>query len=70
MNRLLFHNGLSTVCLDTPENWREFYALKERINTRTSRFQESSTCLQNQIAKENKRLKRLARYLPGFEPDR
>ena len=52
-----------TWCEDTPENWREFERLKAEL-------QDGGTRWQAQMAREAKRLRRLASYTPGHEPDR
>ena len=54
----------TTVCADTPQNRREFKAFKAAIQ------KPHKNILQGQIAKENKQLRSLSTFLPGFEPDR
>ena len=54
-----------TVCPDTPQNWKEFNKLKASILSPTG----IPRSLHAQIAKENKKLRALSRFLPGHEPD-
>ena len=56
----------TTFCADTPDNWAEFYRLKADLLANPGR----SRTLHAQIAKENKRLRKLSTFLPGYEPDR
>jgi len=56
----------TTFCPDTPENWRHFGRLKEALLNPG----KVPKTIQAQIARENKRLRSLRAFLPGYEPDR
>lgn len=59
-------NGV-TWCPETPENTAHFERLKASINAGHGGQKRT---LGQQIARENKRLRKLSCYLPGHEPDR
>ena len=56
----------TTFCPDTKQNRREF----ERLKAQLIQAKGFPSKLQAQIAKENKLLRRLSNFLPGYEPDR
>ncbi len=60
----------TTWCPDTPENWRRFHELKRSI-TRGDADPKADLqrALQQQTARENKRLRSMRAFLPGHEPD-
>jgi hypothetical protein len=66
----------TTVCPDTPDNWREFWRLKAALGRAGHRAPkprnsaEFTQMLRRQVAAENKQLRTLRTYLPGREPDR
>ncbi len=62
----------STFTPDTPENWANFNRLKERLlNPKPGDLSGTfNRRLQAQISRENKRLKTVRTFLPGYEPDR
>ena len=59
--------GLSTVCRDTPANRWEFEQFCKQIASPCSKKNDT---LSRQISKENKELRGLRTFLPGYEPDR
>jgi hypothetical protein len=61
--------GLTTWCLDTEQNWREFERFKESLR-HGGYGAVVREMLQRRIGEENKRLRDLSEYLPGEEPDR
>lgn len=56
----------TTVCDDTPQNRAEFNQLKRALVSGNRK----PASLGQQISKENKRLRSLRAFLPGYEPDR
>ncbi len=58
--------GNSTICRDTPENWRHF----ERMKAALIASKGKRSILDGQIDRENKALRQLSQFPPGYEPDR
>ena len=60
-----------TWCPDTPENWENFYRLKEELGQhRASPKTAFDRALKQQEARENKRLKGYRAWLPGMGPNK
>ena len=55
----------TTFCPNTPQNWRDFRKLAESISQ-----PQGKNNLQTQLLSENKWLRQLRAFLPGYEPDR
>jgi hypothetical protein len=66
--------GLTTVCDDTPRNWHEFHAAKDKLNgvrepKNPSARKQWWQRFNQKISGENARIRGLRRHLPGHEPD-
>ncbi len=61
----------TTFCPDTPENWRNFYRLKEELGQHRANPKTAfDRALKRQEARENKRLKGYRSWLPGMGPNK
>lgn len=70
MSYIVLAPGL-TWCPDTPENWANFERLKRELQEhRASPVTDLTRALQQQEARENKRIRAARAWLPGYGPNK